>query len=148
MHAAGAAAPSVGAAAAPLNDSQHDQRQAYRPCKERDGHKKAIQDKCEFIFFLDSDILVEPGTLLVLYQANMPIISAVYYSRAPPYEMAAQIGGRGLSHEMAGQDQVREVEEVGTGCCRSVLSSEQYSFFSRQIQLKNMPFLTEKAYLH
>jgi hypothetical protein len=44
---------------------------------------------------------------------------SIYYSRAPPYEMVAQIGGRGLSHEMAGvgNDQVREVEEVGMGCC-------------------------------
>jgi hypothetical protein len=65
--------------------------------------KKALQDKCEFIFFfLDSDILVNPDTLQKLFIANMPIISAVYYySRAPPYEMVAQIGGRGLSHEMA-----------------------------------------------
>jgi hypothetical protein len=33
--------------------------------------------------------------------------------------MVAQIGGRGLSHEMAGvgNDQVWEVEEVGMSCC-------------------------------
>jgi hypothetical protein len=78
---------------------------------------KALQDKCEYIFFLDSDILVNPDTLTRLFIANMPIISAVYYSRAPPYEMVAQIGGRGLSHELAGKDEVREVEEVGKGCC-------------------------------
>jgi hypothetical protein len=78
---------------------------------------KALQDKCEYIFFLDSDILVNPDTLQKLFIANLPIISAVYYSRAPPYEMVAQIGGRGLSHEIAGSDQVRDVEEVGMGCC-------------------------------
>jgi hypothetical protein len=78
---------------------------------------KALQDKCEYIFFLDSDILVNSDTLQKLFIGNLPIISAVYYSRAPPYEMVAQIGGRGLSHEMAGEDQVREVEEVGMGCC-------------------------------
>jgi hypothetical protein len=78
---------------------------------------KALQEKCEYIFFLDSDILVEPDTLNKLFVGNMPIISAVYYSRAPPYEMVAQVKGRGLSHEMAGTDQVREVEEVGMGCC-------------------------------
>jgi hypothetical protein len=78
---------------------------------------KALQDKCELIFFLDSDILVNPDTLTKLFIANMPGISAVYYSRAPPYEMVAQIGGRGLSHELAGKDQVREVEECGMGCC-------------------------------
>jgi hypothetical protein len=94
-------------AAAPLNASQHDQRQAYRPCKERDGHKKALQDKCEYIFFLDSDILVNPDTLQKLFIGNLPILSAVYYSRAPPYEMVAQIGGWGLSHEMAGKDEIR-----------------------------------------
>jgi hypothetical protein len=78
---------------------------------------KALQEKCEFIFFLDSDILVNPDTLVKLFVANMPIISAVYYSRAPPYEMVAQVKGQGLSHEMAGKDEVREVEEVGMGCC-------------------------------
>jgi hypothetical protein len=78
---------------------------------------KALQDKCEHIFFLDSDILVEPDTLTKLFASNMPIVSGVYYSRSPPYEMVAQIGGQGLSHEMAGQDQIREVEEVGKGCC-------------------------------
>jgi hypothetical protein len=68
---------------------------------------KALQDKCEYIFFLDSDILVNPDTLTKLFIGNMPIISGVYYSRAPPYEMVAQIGGRGLSHELAGKDERR-----------------------------------------
>jgi hypothetical protein len=61
----------------------HDQRQAYRPCKERDGHKKALQDKCEFIFFLDSDILVNSDALQKLFIGNLPILSSVYYSSAP-----------------------------------------------------------------
>lgn len=52
---------------------------------------KALQDKCEYIFFWDSDILVEPDTLLNLFVPNMPIISAVYFCRASPYEMVAQI---------------------------------------------------------
>jgi hypothetical protein len=52
---------------------------------------KALQDKCEFIFFLDSDILVVPDTLLLLHQPNLPIISAVYFSRALPYDSVAQI---------------------------------------------------------
>jgi hypothetical protein len=78
---------------------------------------KALQDKCEWIFFLDSDILVNPDTLTKLFITNMPIMSAVYYSRAPPYEMVAQVKGKSLSHEMAGKDEIREVEEVGMGCC-------------------------------
>lgn len=63
---------------------------------------KALQDKCEYIFFLDSDILVNPDTLMKLFTTNMPIVSAVYYSRSPPYEMVAQVGGRGLSHNWIG----------------------------------------------
>jgi glycosyltransferase involved in cell wall biosynthesis len=45
---------------------------------------KALQESCEYVFFLDSDILVNPDALLLLHQVNMPIVSAVYYSRAPP----------------------------------------------------------------
>jgi hypothetical protein len=52
---------------------------------------------------------VNHDTLLKLFQTNMPIVSGVYFSRAPPYEMVAQIGGKGLSHELGGRDEVREV---------------------------------------
>jgi glycosyltransferase involved in cell wall biosynthesis len=56
---------------------------------------KALQENCEYVFFLDSDILVNPDTLL-LHQVNMPIVSAVYYSHAPPYEMVPWTSGLSL----------------------------------------------------
>jgi ubiquinone/menaquinone biosynthesis C-methylase UbiE len=46
----------------------------------------AIQNKCEHIFFIDSDVLIEEGHLDRLLSHNKAVVSGVYYKRAPFYE--------------------------------------------------------------
>lgn len=77
----------------------------------------ALQRGCEYVFFLDSDVIVESETLINLIESKLPIISAVYFARSPPYEICANIGMVPVSHKLAGNDTIIEVEQVGMGCC-------------------------------
>lgn len=78
---------------------------------------KALQYGCEYVFFLDSDVIVESETLVKLLESKLPVVSAVYFSRSPPYEVVANVGGIPISHKHAGEDTIMEVEQIGMGCC-------------------------------
>ena len=78
---------------------------------------KCLQHKCECIFFVDSDIILRPDTFRELYIRRLPIVSGVYFSRAPPYEAVANIGRHPISHQVVKEEaKTIEVEEVGAGC--------------------------------
>ena len=79
---------------------------------------KALQMGCTHLFFLDSDIIVKPETLQMLYGENMPIVSACYLNRGPPYEIVANINNRPVSHKILEEhrNQLYEVEQIGCGC--------------------------------
>ena len=83
----------------------------------------ALQRNVSHVFFLDQDIILKPDTLIELLFPQMPIVSAVYYSRAPPYNAVANIKGNPLTRdfimeklEKAEKHQaLMEVHEVGAG---------------------------------
>lgn len=50
--------------------------------------KSALQNECSWIFFLDSDVECPPDTIPRLMAHNIPIVSGIYYTRAPPIEPA------------------------------------------------------------
>src|SRR5438132_5419629 len=90
---------------------------------------RCLQTNCDYLFFVDSDILLRPDTLVKLLQDDFPIISAVYRGRSEPYPLVARIDGQALTGDMVRQIEedaakqaggnVRktiEVEEVGMGC--------------------------------
>jgi hypothetical protein len=79
---------------------------------------KMLQHHCDYLFFVDSDIILRQNTLRNLMEFQMPIVSAVYMSRAPPYQPVALAGGKPLSHTITKLDppQLIEVEQCGMGC--------------------------------
>jgi hypothetical protein len=80
---------------------------------------KALQMKAEYLFFLDSDIIVKPDTLNLLLAERIPIRSGCYLNRSPPYELVANINNRPVSHQILKErpNNLYEVEQVGMGCC-------------------------------
>jgi len=79
---------------------------------------KMLQLGCDYLFFVDSDILLQPDTFIQLWQMRMPIVSGVYMGRSAPYEPVANIQGKSIGHNIIKEPpQLREVLEVGMGCC-------------------------------
>ena len=80
---------------------------------------KALQMQCQYIFYVDSDMILKAGTLVELWNERMPIVSACYLNRGPPYELVANIGNKPVSHNIMQEqpNKLVEVEEVGMGSC-------------------------------
>lgn len=84
----------------------------------------ALQRNCTHVLFLDQDIILKQNTLTDLHEAQFPICSAVYFSRAPPYNVVSNINTKPVSRddlmtrlEKAPQHRAyMEVHEVGAGC--------------------------------
>jgi hypothetical protein len=90
---------------------------------------RCLQTNCDYLFFVDADIILRPDTLVKLLQDDFPIISAVYRSRVDPYPLVARVGGDALTGDMmrqiqeeaaqspsGGHKKTVEVEEIGMGC--------------------------------
>lgn len=78
---------------------------------------KALQMQAQYVFYVDSDILLRPDTLQLLAEEKLPIVSACYFNRSPPYELVANIQNRPVSHTIVKEQpgKLYEVEEVGMG---------------------------------
>lgn len=73
----------------------------------------------KYIFFLDSDVLVYPDTLVNLHRKMLPLVSATYINRSLPYNIIANINKQSLPGNMLQTQQVPaepiEVDECGAG---------------------------------
>lgn len=80
---------------------------------------QALQNKFEYILFLDSDIVL-PDSMIAnkLMKKKEKIVSAVYMSRAnPQIVIGAAKGYKMLTSEDLKGDKVIDMEHVGMGCC-------------------------------
>lgn len=50
--------------------------------------KSAQANGVEWLAFIDTDVVVPPDTIIRLMAHNLPIVSGVYFTRAPPIEPA------------------------------------------------------------
>jgi hypothetical protein len=48
--------------------------------------KAALQYECDYILFIDDDVVVEPHTFKSLYECNLDIVMALTYIRGYPFE--------------------------------------------------------------
>lgn len=77
---------------------------------------QALKWKADYVFFIDSDIVLEREDIVKLIKVNKPIVSGVYRSRAPPNMPVANVGGKKLEETILGQPITMSVDEVGAGC--------------------------------
>ncbi len=81
--------------------------------------KSALANDCQWVFFLDSDVEVPSDTIPRLMSHNIPIISGIYYTRAPPIEPAiwkeVQPSGKQAINFTPGTGLI-ECDFVGAGC--------------------------------
>jgi hypothetical protein len=81
--------------------------------------RSALDAKAEWVFFLDTDVICPPDTIARLMSHNLPIVTGVYYTRAPPIEPAiwheVKPSGKRAINFTSGQ--MVECDFIGMGCC-------------------------------
>lgn len=75
----------------------------------------AIDHGFHSVFFMDSDIICPPDTILRLLKHNMPIVSGIYCRRSPPHAVPVMIKNGQWVTEFP-KNKLFEVDMVGAGC--------------------------------
>lgn len=81
---------------------------------------KALQANCRYLLFIDSDTLMPNNCVEELLAVRMPIVSAVYRARGPPYNVIANRNNIPITTEeiekaQATANPLVEVDDVGCG---------------------------------
>lgn len=83
-----------------------------------------LEKGCDWIFFLDSDVICPPDTVERLLAHKQPIISALYYRRYPPYNPAMWVKspqpteqGKYTPIMEFPKGQIVEADVIGLGAC-------------------------------
>lgn len=87
------------------------------------GAMRALECGAEWLFFLDSDVVPPPDTILRLIAHRQPIISGVYHRRSPPAGVPVMMKDWQWVFNPP-KNAIMEVDVVGAGCLlihRSVL---------------------------
>lgn len=80
--------------------------------------RSALDAGVDYVFFLDTDVVVPPDTIIRLMNHNLPIVSGVYYTRAPPIEPCVwrEIAPSGKQAIAFQPGQMIEADFIGAGC--------------------------------
>lgn len=80
-----------------------------------------FEHNAEWVFFLDTDCIVQADGVWRLMSHNLPIVSGVYYSKTPPIVPTFRRLKDGTLWTMSSnewpKDRIFEVDAVGMGCC-------------------------------
>jgi hypothetical protein len=104
----------------------------------------ALQNNCSHLYFVDQDIILEPDTLTLLFEQQLPLVGSVYYARSDPYPVVATINQVALSRDTVKEKlnkahdrrAIMEVHEIGMG---STLIDTRV--FKRIATINNMEWL-------
>lgn len=79
----------------------------------------ALKDNCDWILFIDSDILIPQGGIDKLINMNVDIASGLYFAKGKPYLPVARLreGDRHFFLEDFEFNNIIKVAGVGMGCC-------------------------------
>ncbi len=94
----------------------------------------AKQNNCDYIFFIDSDVLIEEGHLERLLSHDKDVVSGIYYKKTPLYDPLPrrQVAENLYVHiEPEGSD-IIEIDGTGLGCVlvkMSVFDKIHYPWF-------------------
>lgn len=83
----------------------------------------ALQRNWDYLYFIDQDVIIKPETLTDLIEARQPIVGSVYFNRAPPYNVVANINSNPLTRDeivdrlnnAPNHRALMEVHEMGMG---------------------------------
>lgn len=86
---------------------------------------RCLESGCDYLFFMDSDVIPSRDAVLRLMAHKLPIVSGMYCRRSPPHAVPVMMrNGQWLTQFPLGS--MQEVDVVGAGCLlihRSVLES-------------------------
>jgi 2-polyprenyl-3-methyl-5-hydroxy-6-metoxy-1,4-benzoquinol methylase len=96
--------------------------------------KMALNDNCDYVFFIDSDTLIPKGAIDSLLNMNVDIASGLYFTKQKPYLPVARVkeGEMHFFLEDFEFNQIMEVQGVGMGCClikMDVFRKMEYPYF-------------------
>lgn len=95
---------------------------------------EALSDNCDYILFLDSDIITPNGAIDKLIDRDLDIVSGLYFQKSKPYLPVARLekGDKHLFLEDFNYGELMEVAGVGMGLClikADVFRHLKYPFF-------------------
>ena len=104
------------ALAGPLNATIHHCWPVNLPVAEARNRsvEAAIERECDYLLFIDYDVLVQPDALTRLVARELPVVGALYYSKSKPPEPVALVDGRPATGWEQGD--VIAVDVIGMGC--------------------------------
>ncbi len=81
--------------------------------------KMALKDNCDYVFFIDSDMIIPKGVVEALIGMDVDIASAIYFTKGKPYLPVARVkeGDRHFFLEDFEFNDIIKVAGVGMGCC-------------------------------
>jgi 2-polyprenyl-3-methyl-5-hydroxy-6-metoxy-1,4-benzoquinol methylase len=96
--------------------------------------KDALRDKCDYILFIDSDIIMPKGSIEKLIDMDVDIASGLYFAKAKPYLPVARVilDGKHFFLEDFEYNKIIDVQGVGMGLClikASVFDKIKYPYF-------------------
>ena len=79
----------------------------------------ALNDNCDYVFFIDSDMIIPKGAVEALLDMNVDIASGIYFTKGKPYLPVARVkeGDRHFYLEDFEFNDIIKVAGVGMGCC-------------------------------
>lgn len=84
--------------------------------------KSALEDGCDYIMFIDADMLLPPNSIDELIDMNVDIASGLYFAKNKPYLPVARVkkSSEEVLHRFLEDfeyGQVMKIAGVGMGCC-------------------------------
>lgn len=78
--------------------------------------ESAIKDKCEYILWLDSDMVFPPNTFTELQKHNTDIVACTYVTRTAPHKTVAFVDTDNYDSRLEEKSGTHKVSAVGMGC--------------------------------
>lgn len=98
--------------------------------------KKAILNKCDYVWFIDSDHILPKGTLnrllKIIKDKNASVVSALYFTRTNPNLPVIRKIEEGGFEQIFEYQGIIEVDGVGMGCClikTEIFKGLEYPYF-------------------
>lgn len=107
--------------------------------------QRVLEGGYKYLFFLDSDVLTPPDTILRLIAHGLPIVSGLYYRRQPPL-IPVMLKGKQWITEWNPPNSRIEVDMCGAGCLlirRDVLEKVPPPWFNWQLDKEGTDKLSE-----